>query len=79
MSLDKANSKMLVEIKKLHCPDTDAVATGSTGLPSNLNEIDLVNGGDDHEPETDATAAAASDPTPAEPSGQTDGPGYDLC
>lgn len=80
MSLDKANSKLLVEIKKLHCPDVDAYPAPSADLPANINELDLVNGGDDIGPEPKATtAAAASDPTPAEPSGEPDGPGYDLC
>jgi len=29
MSLDKANSKLLVEIKKLHVPDNEPMASGT--------------------------------------------------
>jgi len=45
MSLDKANSRLLVEIKKLHVPDDDLIPSGP--VPSNPEMLDLVNGGDD--------------------------------
>ena len=44
MSLDKANSKLLVEIKKLHCPEDGVPAQA---MPASAAELDLVNGGDD--------------------------------
>ena len=46
MSLDKANSKLLVEIKKLHVPD-DNPGPGPA-LPGSIGELDLVSGGDTH-------------------------------
>ena len=49
MSLDKANSKLLVEIKKLHVPDVDApMASGD--IVTSSGQLDLVNGGDDAVP-----------------------------
>jgi len=45
MSLDKANSKLLVEIKKLHVPDNEPMASGP--IATTAQELDLVNGGDD--------------------------------
>ena len=54
MSLDKANSKLLVEIKKLHVPaDDDTVGGGNVGgqpMPATVDDLDLVNGGDDAQP-----------------------------
>lgn len=54
MNLDKANSKLLVEIKKKHVPDTDIVGGGPGGqpMPQNINDLDLVNGGDNAIPST---------------------------
>ena len=76
MSLDKANSKMLVEIKKLHVPDDGPVAV----VPNSIGELDLVNGGDDiAQPRP---AASNPDPTTDQPpaeSASNDGPAYDLC
>ena len=46
MSLDKTNSKLLVEIKKLHVPDEAPVAAAAP-IPQSAAELDLVNGGDD--------------------------------
>ena len=48
MSLDKTNSKLLVEIKKLHVPEEPMpVPGGGNTQPSSIHELDLVNGGDD--------------------------------
>ena len=80
MSLDKTNSKLLVEIKKLHVPDDFGSAPGG-GLivPGTAEELDLVNGG--FAPTTAASGLAAEgrddhhiDDQPEEPS-----EGYDLC
>ena len=66
MTLDKANSKMLVEVKKLHVPDLDNANDGSAaGLPATAADLDLVNGGDDFEPaardnDEDAEVGASS-------------------
>lgn len=51
MSLDKANNKLLVDIKKLHCPDNEVAAGAGAGMPATAAELDLVNGGDDAAPE----------------------------
>ena len=58
MSLDKCNSKLLVEIKKLHVPNEEP-ATGNsmnTGMPNTIAELDLVNGGEDAQPARFANA-----------------------
>lgn len=49
MSLDKANSKLLVEIKKLHVPDQPNVVPDLTmgDVPQTINDLNLVDGGDD--------------------------------
>ena len=48
MNLDKANSKLLVEIKKKHVPDQEPVDMGAGGqaMPRSIGQLDLVNGGD---------------------------------
>ena len=48
MNLDKANSKLLVEIKKKHVPDQEPVDMGAGGqaMPQSIGQLDLVNGGD---------------------------------
>ena len=60
MSLDKTNSKLLVEIKKLHVPDQspgpDYPGGVAQAMPQTVDDIDLVNGGDDN---GDPRAAAA--------------------
>ena len=73
MSLDKANSKLLVEVKKLHCPDND-MAPSNPSMPATAAELDLVNGGDDAEP-SGTTSQGAGDIE--EPAGN--GAEYDLC
>lgn len=70
MSLDKANSKLLVEIKKLHCPDSNAPGPGP--IAASIDDLDLVNGGDTAEP------SGKSNPTKQEEPAD-DGPAYDLC
>ena len=74
MSLDKANSKLLVEIKKLHCPDN--APAPANPLPMNPDELDLVNGGDDVVPSKGMTGNTDTGKfeEPAD-----DGPAYDLC
>ncbi len=69
MSLDKANSKLLVEIKKLHCQDS---VPGPGPVAATIDDLDLVNGGDTAEP------SGQSNPTKQE-SAADDGPAYDLC
>lgn len=73
MSLDKANSKLLVEVKKLHCPDNEFAASNPS-MPATAAELDLVNGGDDA-PSSGTTGQGAGDME--EPAG--DGAEYDLC
>lgn len=69
MSLDKANNKLLVDIKKLHCPDNGISPDPANGMPATAAELDLVNGGDDATP-----VHAADDKEEADA-----GAGYDLC
>lgn len=73
MSLDKANSKLLVEVKKLHCPE-DNPSQFNPSMPATVAELDLVNGGDDA-PSSGTTGQEAGDVE--EPAG--DGAEYDLC
>ena len=62
MSLDKANSKLLVEIKKLHVPDDFGPGpSGGVIVPSTVDELDLVNGGDDYVPSKEPLAAGSDD------------------
>ena len=44
MSLDKANSKLLVEIKKLHVPE-EPYDPQPDSIPDDPNNFDMVNGG----------------------------------
>ena len=74
MSLDKANSKLLVEIKKLHVPDNpDGLGANPETFPKTIHEIDLVNGGDDAPSAEPAQAAGNTG------GGDGEGAGYDLC
>jgi len=42
LTLDRANNKLLVTIKKIHCPDETLPNPAANGL----GELDLVNGGE---------------------------------
>ena len=68
MSLDKTNTKLLVTIRKLHIPD-DPVEPAPT-VQTDVNQLNLVDGGDDHpaeqEPAEDAAVPESND-------------GFDLC
>ena len=83
MSLDKTNSKLLVEIKKLHVPDDPMIPQAQP--PASIHELDLVNGGDDISPGNSGGAAAAN--SNAQDAGglgdgegnEGGGDGYDLC
>ena len=82
MSLDKANSKLLVEIKKLHVPDEDLVGgagAGAAAVASTADDLDLVNGGDNFSP-TAAAASGEDGETAGQAAPDVGNPdGFDLC
>ena len=54
LTLDRANNKLLVTIKKIYCPDE----TVEPAMPNVMPDLDLVNGGDNFGEEADSGAAA---------------------
>ena len=80
MSLDKTNSKLLVEIKKLHVPDDPMpVPGGGQAQPASIHELDLVNGGDDIQPGNNGVSAASNAQEAEGEGNDGGGDGYDLC
>ena len=79
MSLDKANSKLLVEIKKLHVPEDDPLGKPGPVMPTTLHELDLVNGGDDAQPESTADGNTVDHKIATGQDEDGNGAGYDLC
>ena len=55
MSLDKVCTKLMVEIKKLHCPDSPSASL----QPNVQKELNLVDGDDDDDGTKGGAAAAA--------------------
>ena len=80
MSLDKANSKLLVEIKKLHVPEDDPLGKPGPVMPGTIHELDLVNGGDDAQPEsTDDGNTVDRKIVTNQEDEDGNGDGYNLC
>ena len=72
MNFDKANSKLLVEIKKLHVPDDPYPPGPMPDVPGTIHDLDLVNGGE---------VAPENTGTPDNGGEAADdvGAGFDLC
>ena len=72
MNFDKANSKLLVEIKKLHVPDDPYLPGPMPDVPGTIHDLDLVNGGE---------VAPENTGTPDNGGEAADdvGAGFDLC
>lgn len=72
LTLDRANNKLLVTIKKIYCPDE----TVEPAMPNVMPDLDLVNGGDDFGNDEANSGAAAQQNADDNDDG---GNGYDLC
>lgn len=72
LTLDRANNKLLVTIKKIYCPDE----TVEPAMPNVMPDLDLVNGGDDFGNDEENSGAAAQQDADDNDDG---GNGYDLC
>jgi len=80
LTLDRANNKMLVTIKKLYCPETDPIVV-PVPMPIDIDDLDLVNGGDT----AAVTGSTAGAPNAVNKKAEVveveedEGDGYNLC
>ena len=77
LTLDRANNKLLVTIKKLYCPDDEMDPAARPGIATDPNKLNLVDGGFTNDAEEDPSSNGGAAAAEADP--EEEGDGYNLC